>query len=450
MLQQYYDEIFYHIYPFGFCNVPDHNNFQDQPVNRLENLYRWLEHMRSMGITALYLGPVFESTSHGYDTADWYRIDRRLGSNQDFQNFCRELKKQGIKLILDAVFHHTGRDFWAFRDVREKKQHSPYVDWFAGIDFSRQSPYNDGFSYEAWEGHYNLVKLNLKNQDLKKHILDAVLRWMDEFLIDGLRLDVAYALEGQFLEELALCTKSRKADFLLLGEVIHGDYRNWAQQGRLDSVTNYECFKSIYSSHKDINLFEITWSLQRQFGSTGMYRHIPLYNFLDNHDVNRITNLLGENTCYLYTSYLLLFTIPGIPSIYYGSEWGIRGMRSRSSDKALRPAKEQILSGTAKEKDLPAIIKKLISIRKSSAALRYGSLQVLHNDHTLLIFSRNWNKETIIIIVNIENKTKNIDLQGYAAGKYIDLLNTGEEIHYNGGSRKICIYPHWGRILKAV
>jgi glycosidase len=223
-----------------------------------------------------------------------------------------------MRLILDGVFNHVGRDFWAFRDVLSAREQSVYREWFAGLKFGESSPYHDPFTYEGWNGHYSLVKLNLHHPAVVQHLFDAVSLWVEEFNIDGLRLDAADSIDIEFLRKLADFCQNLRPDFWLMGEVVHGDYRHWANDQALDSVTNYECYKGLYSSHVDRNYFEIGYSLNRQFGPDGLYRHLPLYNFVDNHDVNRVMSYL-KNPAHLYPLYCLLFTMPGIPSIYYGS-----------------------------------------------------------------------------------------------------------------------------------
>ena len=321
------DSVFYHIYPLGFCGAPLKNDFCSPVTPRLEKLTDWLGHLRDLGINALYLGPLFESSTHGYDTADYYRVDRRLGSNQLLTHLSALLHQKGIRLVLDGVFHHVGRDFWAFRDVLERCEQSAYAEWFQGLDFQKRSPFDDPFAYEGWRGHYNLVKLNLHNPSVKSHLFHAVDGWIREFNLDGLRLDVADCLDMDFQKELATFCKSRRPDFWLMGEVIHGDYRKWVNPETLDSVTNYVAYKGLYSSHLDKNYFEIAYTLKRQFGEDGLYRDLPLYVFADNHDVNRVASRL-KNPAHLYPLYCLLFTMPGVPSIYYGSEWGIEGERT--------------------------------------------------------------------------------------------------------------------------
>ena len=316
----------YHLYPLGCFGCENHHIASSQIKHRMLELIDWIPHLQELGMDALYLGPIFESKEHGYDTIDYFTIDHRLGTNADFKQVVSAFHQAGIKIILDGVFHHVGRDFFAFKDLLQNKESSLYRNWFEGVAFTQDSPYHDGFSYACWEGHYNLVKLNLANEEVLDYLLKAIQMWIEEFQIDGLRLDAANCIAFSFFEQLRTFVKAKRADFFLLGEVIHGDYNRWANAQMLDSTTNYEVYKGLYSSFNSRNFFEIAYSLNRQFGDRGIYRGLPLYQFVDNHDVTRICDQL-QDPFDLQALYALLFTIPGIPSIYYGSEWGIHGKK---------------------------------------------------------------------------------------------------------------------------
>ena len=358
---------------WGFAALHRSTIFNPSPVPRLEKIYGWLDHIQSLGINALYLGPVFESDAHGYDTADYYQVDRRLGDRQTLAALSRELHRRGIRLVLDGVFNHVGRHFWAFRDVQANQEHSPYREWFDRLDFEKRSPYGDPFSYEGWRGHYNLVKLNLHNPDVKAHLFGAIAQWVEDYKIDGLRLDVADDLLPEFMKELHVFSKNLSPDFWLMGEVARGDYNQWVNPSMLDSVTNYELRKGLFSTHNDNNYFEIAHTLNRQFGASGVYAQLMLYNFADNHDVSRVATSL-HNERHLFPLYAILFTIPGIPSIYYGSEWGLKAAKGAHSDDALRPCLDldSVLSDT-KSLELQDYLARLAEMRKCHpcAALRY-------------------------------------------------------------------------------
>lgn len=403
--------IFYHIYPLGFTGAPQHNEGQATEGHRILEVLDWIPHLKSLGINAVYFGPVFESGSHGYDTWDYYKTDSRLGNKEDFQRVFGALHENGIRVILDGVFNHVGRGFFAFKDVQEHLESSAYKDWFCNLNFSWNSPLGDPFSYEDWHGAAELVKLNLRNPAVCDYLLGAVEMWMEELGIDGLRLDAADCVDQEFFKQLRRFTKGRREDFWLMGEIIHGDYRIWANDEMLDSVTNYECWKGIYSSHNDKNYFEIAHSLKRQFGQGGLYENLRLYNFLDNHDVNRIGTLLTkkENLKNVYT---LLYLMPGIPSIYYGSEWGIEGRKGQGmdADLPLRP-KLELAQMEGKNPELIAHLGELARIRLGSDAVKKGSYEDVLIRNEQFVFARTLDEEQVLTALNLADHSEVLNFQ---------------------------------------
>jgi len=445
------DAFFYHIYPLGFCGAPQNNDHQSLPQSRLEKIYTWIEHLRGLGVNTLYLGPLFESSRHGYDTADYYHVDRRLGTIETLAGLIRELHSYGIRVVLDGVFNHVGRDFWAFRDVLQNGQSSRFCSWFEGLKFDGRSPFGDPFTYQSWNGHFELVKLNLRHPETRLHLLGAVRSWIEELGIDGLRLDTADCLDLDFQKELSVFTSSLRSDFLLLGEVIHGDYRRWVNPEILHSVTNYECYKGLYSSLVDKNYFEIAYAINRQFGAGGIYRDFPLYNFTDNHDVDRVASKLSQ-LANLYPLYALLFSMPGIPSIYYGSEWGITGSRTKNSDQALRPNLDlDSLRSKSDHPDLPGVIRRLARIRHNSAALRRGDYQQLMVTHQQFSFARQLQSETVIVQINAAQEAAHLDIpiSSLNCNNLVDVLNNNETVEIKNGHLVNNVPSNWARILIA-
>lgn len=408
----YYESSIYQIYPLGFCGAPKEND--GQQVSRIRKMLDWSDYIKEAGFQAVLFNPLFDSDRHGYDTRDFQKVDCRLGSNQDFKDVCEDLHSHGIKVLLDGVFNHVGRGFWAFRDVLEKREGSAYKDWFY-IRFGEDNGYHDGLSYEGWEGHYELVKLNLNNPAVTDYLLASVKLWIEEFGIDGLRLDVAYSLDRGFLEQLRAFCDGLKEDFALIGEIIHGDYTQIVSDRRLHSCTNYECYKGMYSSFNEKNFFEISYSLNRQFGAESwtLYKGMHLMNFVDNHDVSRIGSQL-KNEKWLPLIYGLMFTIPGVPCVYYGSEWGIKGDK-KDGDDELRPALEAPVKNP-----LSAFVRKLCDIHKDSQALCYGSYKNVQVRNEQLIFEREYQGERVAVGINLSDTACTINPGLGAKGK--DLL----------------------------
>lgn len=419
-----YENVFYQIYPLGFCGAPFENNGVLE--HRILKVNDWIPHIEKLGANAIYFSPVFESDTHGYNTRDYTKIDTRLGTNEDFQSVCKNLHKAGIKVVLDGVFNHVGRGFWAFQDVLEKRWDSPYKDWFH-ISFDGNSNYNDGLWSEGWEGNYDLVKLNLRNEDVIQHIFSCIKGWVEEFDIDGLRLDVAYCLDHDFLRRLRSFCDGLKPDFFLVGETLHGDYNQWMNDSMLHSVTNYECYKGLYSSFNSMNMFEINHSLLRQFGPDNwtLYKGKHLLSFVDNHDVTRVASILS-NENHLPLIYALAFGMPGIPCVYYGSEWGAKA-RKEEGDPALRACFEK-----PEWNDLTTFISKLAEAKKHSNALNYGDFRSVLLTNRQCIFERKTDSERVLVAINADDQPFMAHFDA-GCGTAVDLI-TGETHDFGGGS----------------
>ena len=410
-----YESVFYQIYPMGFCGAPLEND--GVPGNRIRKVEDWIPHMKKLGVDAVYFSPVFESDTHGYNTRDYRKLDVRLGSNEDFKQVCGALHENGIRVVLDGVFNHVGRGFGPFQDVVRNREHSPYVNWFYRIDFGGNSNYNDGLWYEGWEGNYDLVKLNLKNEALVSYLLESVRFWVEEFDIDGLRLDVAYSLDEDFVRRLRSYTQELKEDFYLVGEMLHGDYNRLMNDQMLHAATNYECYKGLYSSFNSMNLFEINHSLLRQFGPENwtLYKGKHLLSFVDNHDVTRVASILS-NERHLPLIYALMFGMPGTPCIYYGSEWGTKA-RKEEGDPALRPCFDGPLWN-----ELCDWLSRLIQIKKHSDALNYGSFRSVLLTNRQCIFERRSEKERILVAINADGVEFTAHFDAGCAGA-VDLIS---------------------------
>lgn len=419
-----YESVFYQIYPLGFCGAPFEND--GVQTHKIKKVEEWIPHMKKLGINAIYFSPVFESDTHGYNTRDYKKIDVRIGTNQDFKEVCQRLHENGIRVVLDGVFNHVGRGFYQFQDVLKNRENSPYLNWFH-INLGGNSNYNDGLWYEGWEGNYDLVKLNLQNGEVVHHILDAVQYWIDEFDIDGLRLDVAYCLDENFVRTLRSFTTEKKPGFFLLGEMLHGDYNRLMNDSMLHSVTNYECYKGLYSSFNSMNMFEINHSLLRQFGPENwtLYKGKHLLSFVDNHDVTRVASILS-NEKHLPLIYAMCFGMPGIPCVYYGSEWGTRADKSQG-DPALRPCFEQ-----PEWNELSEFISKLAEAKKNSEALNYGGFRSVLLTNRQCIFERASGHERVMVAINADEApfTAHFDA---GCGMATDLI-TGQPHDFGGGS----------------
>ena len=414
----WYDSaVFYLIYPIGLCGCSHENTGACE--NHFDKLNEWASHAAKLGCTAIYIGPLFESEGHGYETVDYRKVDRRLGTNEDFKQFVVNCHNMGVKVIVDGVFNHTGRGFFAFQDLLKNRENSRYKDWYCNVNFWSNNEYNDGFSYENWGGYNLLVKLNQRNTEVKDYIFDSVRMWVNEFDIDGIRLDAADVLDHDFMHDLRAMTDSLKPEFWLMGEVIHGDYSRWANSGMLHSVTNYELHKGLFSGHNDHNYFEIAHSIKRLLGICGSTR---LYTFVDNHDVARIYTKLN-NKAHIFNVMILDYLVPGIPSIYYGSEFGIDGPKVNGNDWIIRPCLELADYDKAEYKPLINLIKRLGRMKKELPEVTYGDYRELYLTTRQFAFARVLGDKAVIVLLNNDDNVAHVELgMPINANKAEDLL----------------------------
>ena len=445
--------IIYHIYPLGFFNAPKHNKDEPNTVNRLANIRNYYDHFKEMGINIIQFGPIFESVSHGYDTIDYMKIDHRLGTNELFKKLVSELHEMGIKVIIDGVFNHVSREFDSFKDILQYKEKSWRKHWHF-IDFSKNNPYNDGFDYKTWEGHYDLVKLNLNEEDVRDHVFSVASYWLKEVDIDGWRLDVAYQISPDFWREFRQTCKKNKADCFLVGEMIHGPYNKWIGADLLDAGTGYQVYKSIWSALNSNNMHELKAVLERSFHHEwGLFKDTILVNFLGNHDTTRIRSQLDDER-YIYPAFIFLFTTNGIPKIYYGDEIGMFGVKGQTSDDDIRTP--MLKPGEAWPQNGAVIfetVQKLIRIRNNNHGLIYGELIPIYAENNILAFIRRSSIQTLLIMINNDFQTItkkiplwNLNLEG---SKFMELLDQGGEKEFlvQDNHLQADLFSNWGRIL---
>ncbi|SFG69725.1 Glycosidase [Lachnospiraceae bacterium C7] len=466
----WYDEAaFYHIYPLGLCGAPQQNDY-NLTEHRLEKLDPWIDHIHDLGCNGIYIGPLFESVGHGYETTDYKKLDSRLGDNEDLKNFVKKCHAKGIKVIFDGVFNHTGRDFFAFKDLQQNRENSRYKDWYCNVYFGGNTEYNDGFSYENWGGYNLLVKLNQRNPEVQNYISDVIKFWVEEFDVDGIRLDAADVLDFEFMKMLRRLANEVKPDFWLMGEVIHGDYSRWVNGDTLNSVTNYVMHKALYSGHNDHNFFEIAHTqkwLNDAFGNNIEKFH--LYNFVDNHDVERIATKLQKKE-HMLPVHVLLYTLPGIPSIYYGSEFSIEGRKEQGSDASLRPEINlEEYKDYIKNDRVTSAISKMGKMRQVVKTFAYGTYKEEMLTNRQYAFSRRLvagnnfldrslddGYDNILVTVNNDDNpaTFNLDAAGIIkyvglfSGKEVEIFDGRVEVEVPANSGEIWLRPQWIEKIK--
>ena len=441
----YQEAVFYHIYPLGLVDAPKENAYE-APVHRLREAEKWISHIAEIGCNALYIGPLFESVGHGYETTDYRKLDSRLGDNEDLKYFVAKCHESGIRVIFDGVFNHTGRDFFAFKDIQQNREGSQYRDWYCNVNFYGNNEYNDGFSYDNWGGYNLLVKLNQKNPAVKDYICDVIRFWVSEFDVDGIRLDAADVLDFDFMRALRQVADTVKPDFWLMGEVIHGDYNRWVNNNTLHSVTNYVLHKALYSGHNDHNYFEIAHTIRRLADLfSNQWNSVCLYNFTDNHDVERIYTKLASKAQF-YPVHILEYTLPGVPSIYYGSEFGIEGKKEKYSDASLRPALSyEDYKNAVSDNAYTAFIAALGRIRLAIKSLSYGDYREVMLRNRQYVYTRSTDRFTTIIAVNNDENEAVVSGGGIRDGIYKGMLS-GSQITVSGGSFEARIPAQYGEI----
>lgn len=436
----WYDSaVFYHMYPLGMV-AAERKNHLKTPRHRFSEICAYLPYLKVLGADAVYIGPLFQSGSHGYDTTDYYTVDYRLGDNEDLRKFVREAHNYGIRIILDGVFNHSGRGFFAFKDICERGAASPYKSWYQGIDFGGVSSMGDNFRYNSWRGVAELPVFNFNEEAVRRYFIDVVRFWVEEFDIDGVRLDCADVLDISFQKSLRYFTNPLKPEFFLLGEVIHGEYARWVNPETLHSVTNYELHKSIYSGFNEHNFFEISHNLNRNIAIAG-----ELYTFLENHDVDRIASKLNESED-LRLCYMALFTLPGHPSIYYGGEFGLEGRKQGDDDSPLRPS---IQLESMKPNAFTSFVAKLAEIHGRNTELHRGEFKDLYLQCGQWAYARYDRNSAVITALNNEREEKCFYVTlPLDAGLALDLLS-GEELEIEADRRLfIRLSGKSGRIIK--
>lgn len=359
--------IWWHVYPLGAVGAPVIERKGDDAAPRLARLVVWLDYVVELGCSGLLLGPVFDSTSHGYDTVDHFRIDPRLGGDDDFDRFIDEARRRGLHVMLDGVFNHVGA---LHRYVSEAVG--------AGGGMVRVRHEGGHPTHEPWEGHGDLALLDHDNPSVVQWVGDVMLHWLRRGIV-GWRLDVAYAVPAHVWRTVIDRVRGEFPEAVFLGEVIHGDYGRIATEAHFDSVTQYELWKAIWSAQVDRNCWELAAAIERheQFGQMAL-----MNTFVGNHDVDRIAGKVGDEGAALAA--VILLTLPGMPSIYYGDEQGFRGAKGEGiwADTPLRPE----LPATPADLSLHGrwmyeLYTDLIGLRRRNAWLARGSVQVEHKEN---------------------------------------------------------------------
>ncbi|GAT06580.1 alpha-amylase family protein [Mycolicibacterium fortuitum] len=370
--------IWWQIYPLGFVGAFPADQPPSADEHRLRRIVGWLDHAVQLGASGLALGPIFASRTHGYDTTDHFRIDPRLGDDDDFDHLVSEARRRGLRILLDGVFNHVGTDFARYRDGD--------TSWF------HQRP--NGFG--TFEGHGELITLNHANPEVVAYTADVMAHWLRRGA-DGWRLDAAYAVPDRFWAQVLPSVRQEFPEAWFVGEVIHGDYSGTVSASTFDSVTQYELWKAIWSSLNDGNFHELDWALKRH--NEFLETFVPL-TFVGNHDVTRIASQL-ENSAHLEHALVLLLTTGGTPSIYAGDESAYRGVKEerRGGDDAVRPE----FTDAPEDSDSLRLHQYLIGLRRRHPWLHTAKTFPLLLTNTRYVYRTIAGSESLIVALNIDD-----------------------------------------------
>lgn len=365
--------IWWQVYPLGFCGAPIRDP-EPTPAPRLRRLMGWLDYAIELGTSGLLLGPVFASQTHGYDTVDQFRIDPRLGGEEDFDALVAACSQRGLRLLLDGVFSHVGAQHPDVIRALDEGPGGPTADLF-DIDWNAPG----GPAPRLFEGHASLVRLNHASERVVQYVTAVMEHWLARG-IDGWRLDAAYSVDTDFWARVIPAIRDRHPNAWFLGEVIHGDHSRFVASSGVDATTQYELWKAIWSSIKDRNFFELDWALNRH---NGFLAHFTPNTFVGNHDVTRIASVVGSDGAVVALAILL--TLGGIPSIYYGDEQGFTGVKEGrvGGDDAIRPAFPDASSELADwGQNIHRAHQDLIGLRRRNPWLVTATTTPLHLENT--------------------------------------------------------------------
>ncbi|WP_222195887.1 alpha-amylase family glycosyl hydrolase [Modestobacter italicus] len=401
------DAVWWHVYPLGFVGAE--REATDVVTHRLDRLTAWLDYAVELGANGLALGPVFASSTHGYDTVDHGRIDPRLGDDADFDELVAAAHDRGLRVLLDGVFNHVGREHPAFQAVVDRGPDAPSAAWF-------RLRWPDGWEpgvvpeYDTFEGHGQLVALDHSAPVVADWVTEVMTHWLDRGA-DGWRLDAAYAVPTSFWATVLPRVRERHPDAYLVGEVIHGDYAQVVRESTMDAVTQYELWKAIWSSLNDGNLHELAHALGRHDGFLDTF--VPL-TFVGNHDVTRIASRL-DDARHLPHALAVLFTVGGTPSVYAGDEQAFTGVKEdrAGGDDAVRPPFPDSPAELAPfGEPTRRLHQELIGLRRRHRWLHTARTAPLHRDNRQFSYAVSGEGQRLVVALNLADTEATVPAAG--------------------------------------
>ena len=426
--------VWWHIYPLGFVGAEREASACPNVQHRLGRIGDWLDYAVNLGVSGLLLAPIFASSTHGYDTIDHLEIDRRLGDQADFDALVKAMRSRGLRLILDGVFNHVGREFPAFQRAIAGGPQAKEGAWFR-LTWPESGGEPD---YATFEGHRQLVALNHAEPEVADYVTRVMNHWLDRGA-DGWRLDAAYAVPREFWRKVLPEVRAKHPDAYVVGEVIHGDYTAFVHETGVDAVTQYELWKAVWSSLNAGNFFELAWALKRH--NTFLDAFVP-QTFIGNHDVTRIASQITDER-HLPHALVMLMTCGGTPSIYYGDEQAFRGTKENRAggDDAIRPAFPATPADLAPFGwPVYRLHQELIGVRRRHPWLYRAQSRAIEIRNTDLLFEAFDQDNRLWVALNIADAsvTRMIDAKA-------DKLAGNATATQKSGGTEIALPPHgWG------
>jgi cyclomaltodextrinase len=389
--------VWWHVYPLGFTGADTTGaDRTGTDVPRLRALLPWLDHLIDLGANGLALGPVFESSTHGYDTIDWFRVDPRLGTEHDLLELIDAAHAKGIRVMLDGVFNHVGPEFPALQAARRDPTGDD-ASLFSRSDTDGND--NDNDQFRTFEGHGGLIELDHSSPRVAQLITDVMTYWCDRG-VDAWRLDAAYSVPSEFWATVLPRVRELHPDVYVMGEVIQGDYVAAVEAGGLDSVTQYELWQGIWHALQSVNLHELEWALRRH---NDFLDHFMPYTFIGNHDVTRIASQIDDDRHHGH-AVALLFALGGTPSIYYGDEFGLRGVKEEcvGGDDAIRPAFPRQPDHVPDARpEVLALHQELIGVRRRHPWLHSARSRTVEVTNESLVLELTNGADTLLVSLNL-------------------------------------------------
>lgn len=407
------NKVVYQIFPSRFATTQpvDKKLWYKAPITPMDDLHgnlrgiiEHLDYIKNLGIDVVYLTPIFKSNScHKYDTIDYYQVDPSFGTTEDLKELVQKSHERGMKVVLDAVYNHTGREFFAFQDILEKGEKSKYLDWYFIDELPPRGEWGEIPNFKCFGYYGGMPKLNLKNPEVEKYITDVACYWIKECDIDGWRLDVGDEISHFFWKNFRKAIKAVKNDMLIIGEIWHyaGDF---LEGDEWDTVMNYPFYLNLIDLLADekINVSQFVQNLGYLKGRLNKKCYPLMWNLIDSHDTARFLHLCNDNKKKQHLAAAFQLLLPGMPMVYYGDEYAMPGANDPDCRRGMYWDEEY------QDKEMYNWYKKLMQVRKTHACIVEGEMieTIANDDEDTIVMIRKNGEETIAMLFNCGNSVK--------------------------------------------